>query len=623
VTAKLLRTAGLLSLLLTVSGPYASGATPKEIERSLKGGADALKARYGRAGAPVVGGENHGIAGTALVGLALLEAGVPANDPAVKNITEQVRNESYKQTNTYPIALCLMYLDRFGDPADVPRIQMLAVRLLVGQTNNGGWSYTCIAVVSPDDEKRLRAVKADQAAGKLHPEIEKYGQTLMAARNQGAVPGVTAGGDDNSNTQFGLLAVWMSRKHGVPVENALDLIEKRFTASQDGRTGNWPYSGQIAGGMNTPGSPSMYCAGLLGMATAVARREDRRLKTDPPHATKPDTKPTKPSDPFYNPPAGKEPAKPAARPADARDRVVQLAFAGLGLTLTDQIRGKGFLNPMGGGHGYGDLYFFWSMERVGVIYGVDKIGGFDWYDVATTVIVRSQSPDGTWAVGGYGAEVNTAFAVLVLSKSNLARDLSGKVQKDPTSTEMRAGTGPSAADLLPNRPTTPAPITPVPVLNLPNPTGDEAITRASNMLKASGGDWAKLLKEARDGKGANFTRSLVLTATNTDGERKKQARDALAERLCRMSAATLRTMLKGDEVELRRAAALACAMKDDKDHIPDLINALTDADDDVVRAAKAGLKSLTGKDFGPASMSAGQKALTVSAWKEWYAKEKK
>ena len=362
------------------------------------------------------------------------------------------------------------------------------------------------------------------------------------------------------------------------------------------------------------------------MATAVARREERRLKTDPP-AGKPNTpkKDNKPSDPFYNPPAGTPaPKKEAARPTDARDLIVQRAFAGLGLTLADQIRGKGLLTA-NIGHGYGDLYFLWSMERVGVIYGVDKIGGFDWYDIGSTVLVRSQSPDGTWGVSSYGAEVNTAFAVLFLCRSNLARDLSSKVQKDPTSTEMRAGAGPSATELLPNRPTTPVSTpAPLPVLNLPNPTNDEAITRASSMLKASGADWTKLLTESRDGKGANFTRALVLTAANTaDGGRKKQVREALAERLCRMNAATLRTMLKAEEVELRRAAALACAMKDDKTHIPDLINALTDADDDVVRAAKAGLKSLTGKDFGPASMSAGQKALAVSAWKEWYAKEKK
>ncbi len=608
--AKLVRAVGLFGVLLAVAPPAAPGATPKEIDRAIKGGTDALKARYGRAGAP--GSGEHGIGGTCLVGLALLEAGTPGNDAAVKAITDLVRDASYKVNSTYQVSLCLMYLDRYGDPADVPLIQMLSARLIAGQTTSGGWLYDTVAAIPAADEALLRkSFKENQlvaggagAPPRLHPAVAEYGKALMAARNQNEA------GGDNSNTQFAVIAVWMSRKHGAPVDNTLDMIEKRFMATQDVRSGNWAYSDGSGSG-----SPSMYCSGLLGMATGLARREERRLKTDPPPKPKPDApaKPDKPGDPFYNPPAGTPlPKAPVpARPADARDLVVQRAFAGLGLTMVDQIRNGMGLLTANSTHGNGDLYFLWSLERVGVIYGVDKIGGIDWHDAGSTVIVRSQGADGTWTVGSYGAEVNTSLAVLFLCRSNLARDLSSKVQKDPTSTEMRAGSGPSAIDLLPNRPATPV-ATPLPVINLPNPTGDAAIAQASLMLKASQSDWGKLLAAARDAKGTTNTRALVVTATNADGDRKAAAREALAERLCRMTAATLRAMLKTDEAELRRAAALACAMKDDKDHIPDLIDALGDKDASVMRAAKAGLKSLTGKAFA-----------TADEWREWYAKEKK
>jgi hypothetical protein len=404
----------------------------------------------------------------------------------------------------------------------------------------------------------------------------------------------------------------MARKYGVPVENALDLVEKRFVGSQDARTGNWAYSGLAAGGGVGNGSPSMYCAGLLGMATAVARREEKR-KGELPAKPKPKTDPAKPIDPFYNPPAATPPPKKEdARPLEGRDLTVQRAFAGLGLTIADQVRsGKGLLFAQMGGHGTGDLYFLWSLERVGVIYGVDKIGGFDWYDLGSTALVRSQANDGTWNLGSYTTEVNTAFAVLFLARSNLARDLSGKVQKDPSNTEMRAGAGPAATDLLPGRPVTPA-VAAAPVIDLPNPTGDESIALASKLLKSPGADWPKLLATTRDAKGATNTRALVVVANNAEGERKKQVREALAERLCRMTAATLRAMLQANEAELRRAAALACAMKDDKEHVPDLVAAMGDADATVVRAAKAGLKSLTGKEFA-----------TAAEWREWLAKEKK
>lgn len=657
MTSKLVRAAGLLALFLIATAPGATGATPKEIEKSLKGGTDALKARYGRAaggvgGPPVVGGDNnHGIGPTALAGLALLEAGIPGDDPAVKNITAQVREASYSQHRTYQVSLCLMYLDRYGDTSDVPLIQMLAVRLLVGQTNGGGWSYDCCAAVPPADVERLKGLKQQQLvagnggggkdAPKMHPEVEKYGQSLVNARNQpggapgGPPPGAAGAMDDNSNTQFAVLGVWLARKHGVPVEASLEAIEKKFIGTQDARTGNWSYSGVVAvgpglGGLPA-GSPTMYCAGLVGMATAIARREERQLKSNPPGGTKTDAPPKpggKPGDPFYNPPAGTAPPPKAGggRPADARDLVVQRAFAGLGLVLADQLRsGRGLLlaNVT---HNIGDMYFLWSMERVGVIYDVDKIGGVDWYDVGSTAIVRSQSPDGSWAVGGYGADVNTSFAVLFLCRSNLARDLSTKVQKNPTSTEMRAGAGPSAAEVLPNRPTSPVNVPPPPpILNLPNPTGDKTVGMAAELMKSTGTDYATKLKDLRDTKGTDYTRALLTATTALEqGERKAAAREALAERLARMTPATLRAMMKANEAELRRAAALACAMKDDRDHIPDLIELLTDADDAVVRAARAALKSFTNRDLGPtAGATTDQKAATVAAWRAWYAAQKK
>lgn len=599
---KLVRTAAALALLGAASAGTpgsARGATQKEIDHAIKTGADALKGRFatGNAGADTT------IGPACLAGLALLEAGVPPTDRAVKAITDRVRDDAYGQVATYGVALSVMFLDRLGDPADAVRIQTLAVRLLASQTPAGGWGYATVQAPTADEQKWLRAIAGPPPAGKLHPDVERYAQSLAGSRPAAGT------GDDNSNTQFAVMAVWMSRKHGVPAEAALDLIEKRFAGTQDARTGNWPYSGGAPAAGNV-GSPAMYCAGLLGMATAVARREERR-KGDPAKPPPKPKDPAKANDPFYNPPApAAAPKKEEARPTDVRDATVQRAFAGLGATVADRIRaGQGlFAANNNGGHGQGDLYFLWSLERVGVVFGLDKVGGFDWYDLGSTALVRSQGADGLWTVGGYGPEINTAFAVLFLCRSNLAKDLSSKVQKDPTSTEMRAGAGPSPVDVLPTRPAAVA----APVLDLPNPTGDEAIAAASKLLKAPAADWKKLLDATRDAKGPTHTRALVVLANNTDGDRKKDTREALAERLCRMTPDTLRGMLKANEPELRRAAALACAMKDDKAHVPDLVDAMGDAEGTVVRAAKAGLKSLTGKDFA-----------TAAEWRDWLAKEKK
>ena len=121
-----------------------------------------------------------------------------------------------------------------------------------------------------------------------------------------------------------------------------------------------------------------------------------------------------------------------------------------------------------------------------------------------------------------------------------------------------------------------------------------------------------------------YTQALVGAVYRLEGDRRKDAREALAERLTRMTADTLRSMAVGDDIELRRASVLAMAMKDDKAHIPDLVAALSDDEDLVIRAARAGLKSLTGEDFGPApNASRNEKTIATESWKQWMSKQKK
>ncbi|MFM8272711.1 MAG: hypothetical protein ACKODX_10310 [Gemmata sp.] len=621
-----------LVLVLAVAGTAAArAATPKEIDAAVQKGVAYLK----KSGGAGDGGKENKDAGnvgaTALAGLALLENGVSPDDAAVKKITASVRDASYTQTQTYQITLCLLYLDRHGDPGDRPLIQVLGVRLLAGQNAGGGWTYECTPPVPPATERTLRTklsgatltagnappapkgVAPDTpklpAAGKLQADVEAYRRSLVTDPKKRPH-------DDNSNTQFGVLGVWTARKHGVPVEHALDLIEKRFL-TQQGASGGWPYHGPAAG---ADGSPSMTCAGLLGLATAIGRREERRLKADAPAPVAKEANPAPkavppgvdPNDPFYNPPAPKaDPAKKDApapkgnKPAgDARDAAIKRGMDHLGAALAGQ-GGKGKQSNVR------DLYFFWSLERVGVIFGVDSIGATDWYDFGASVLIPAQRADGSWS-GGYGADVDTAFALLFLSRSNLARDLASKVQGKGTELRANAGAGPPDA---PAAKPEPAPANPFgapdvkpTVPDAPKPAaGATAADLALQLMRAPNADWPNALKRARDGAGQGYTGALLAVIPLLDDMRKTGAREALTERLCRMTPTSLRGMLKADDAELRRAAALACAMKDDKDHIPDLIGALSDKDDAVAKAARAGLKSLTGKDFA-----------TADAWRAWY-----
>jgi hypothetical protein len=229
--------------------------------------------------------------------------------------------------------------------------------------------------------------------------------------------------------------------------------------------------------------------------------------------------------------------------------------------------------------------------------------------------------------------VNTSFALLFLSRSNFVRDLSRKITgqvKDPGNAELRGtkdrpplfapqekgGSGESGGGTPP--PESPPPAPPEKTPDLP-PVQGPTDPLADALVKASGPDFDALLKSARDTRGSQHTAALVHAIPRLDGDRQKQAREALAERLTRMTAATLRAMLKDPDAELRRAACLACAMKDDRQHVPDLIERIADKSDLVVPAARAGLKSLTEKDFGPPpGADDAAKAKAHAEWKKWY-----
>ena len=274
----------------------------------------------------------------------------------------------------------------------------------------------------------------------------------------------------------------------------------------------------------------------------------------------------------------------------------------------------------GGNAGEHPLYTLWSIERVGVLYNIDKIGGVDWYEYGAELLIKSQGQNGSWG----GGDIDTSFAILFLSKANLTRDLSNRNSKGAM--ELRAGasggtpaggTGDPSAAPMPKTPGTGA------TKPLPSPVEDEASKLASKLVLAPATDWSKALETMRDAKGGDYTKSLAIAIRRLDGDRKKEAREALAERLTRMSAETLKAMTTSEDAELRRGAVLACAMKDDKVHVPDLIDRLTDDDDPVVRAAKAGLKSLTEQDFGPkAGATKDECKAAATAWRAWWAKQK-
>lgn len=396
-------------------------AEQRKVDQAIDKGVAYLKRSQGPDGVwPLHGPLMTGY--SALPGLTLLECGVPADDPAVQAAAACVREHCPGLVGTYELALAVLFLDRLGDPKDHELIQQLALRIVAGQNGDGGWSYNC-KVLSDEDYKDLFAaleasrpaspgelfkpitlqrpgglglVPADEDRPGERKEMQparppaRRGAKRIGADRRGPVPPALRepleltdetpfGRSDNSNSQFAILALWAAQRHGVPLERCLALVVKRYQATQN-PDGGWGYTaGQGS-------APAMTCVGLLGMAVGHGLARD--------------------------PAAGR-----------TKDPMIEKGLEHLGRYIEEPQRGRGRRSNQ-------SLYYLWSLERVGVLYGLPKIVDKDWYAWGAGLLVAQQHDDGSWLAGHYHAAtppINTAFALLFLKRANLAKDLTKKL----------------------------------------------------------------------------------------------------------------------------------------------------------------------------------------------------
>jgi len=667
--------------LLTMTAETATAVDAEQVTIAVQKGAEFLRKEH----APRMnynGGE-RGMGQAALIGIALLEAGIPATDPSLQQITNFVRTQGLIATQTYGLALAIMFLDRLNDPRDIPLIQVLGVRLYRGQNVAGGWTYNSWEEIPAIEAQRLAAVlygpgfaggsqavqppnksgtgketvppasgfpvlspdrssAAARETPRLHPEAARQ---LLAVRRDIVVSGRRGlgSGDDNSNTQFALVGLWVAARHGLPIHDAFALIESRFLRTQNPADGGWNYS---QGGASTP---AMTCAGLLGLAAGAAARDAMLVNrpTDP--AQTPDSsKPAHGNDPFFQPKKDNSAQaetfpESEAPPKNAREAALKAGLKALGQVLAStQQAAPPAGNPPPAAQqienfvGLGNtFYLLWSVERVAVALNLPTIGGVDWYDWGAGYLLAKQRPDGSWDGSTYPADINTAFALLFLLKTNFTRDLSGKIKQpvtDPGRAELRGGAGvpalfapPVAAPKPPADPRR-ASLPPIsdpmfPTTSLPTGTLDltPAETLARELRQANDSEWPARLQKLKTEPGGRNTLALAWAITELDGARRQEAREALAERLARMTTETRRLLLRDPEIEIRRAAALAIAMREESLLIPELIDRLTDPSEVVIRASRAALRSLTSVDFGPEPGAGSEARLkAATAWRTWY-----
>jgi hypothetical protein len=128
----------------------------------------------------------------------------------------------------------------------------------------------------------------------------------------------------------------------------------------------------------------------------------------------------------------------------------------------------------------------------------------------------------------------------------------------------------------------------------------ERLVRAEPLPRAG------LLQQYRDGAGVEYTWALTRAIPRLSGVPQEVARLALVNRLAKLPVNQLRQYLSDRNPEVCRAAVRACAQKDDRSLVEDLIPLLS-ADALTAHLASETLTKLTGQDLPDAS-----------AWRIWW-----
>jgi HEAT repeat protein len=166
-----------------------------------------------------------------------------------------------------------------------------------------------------------------------------------------------------------------------------------------------------------------------------------------------------------------------------------------------------------------------------------------------------------------------------------------------------------------------APLENLPVALIQDDVLESGVTSkwSEELVNAKGKEQMVVLARLRDSKDVNDTLVLALTIPKLSGGIQDEARMALRQRLESLPTATLRDKLQDDDIEVRRAAALACGRKNVREHIPDLLQLLDDPEMEVIQSAHAALTQLTGEDFGPAAdVDHRGRAQAADAWRKWW-----
>ena len=208
-------------------------------------------------------------------------------------------------------------------------------------------------------------------------------------------PGVDKPGD-LSITQYAVLGMWMAKRNGVKIPDKVLETTMKIIMRNQLDDGGWSYFGQTAsmspmqaGGQGGGATCSMTTAGMSSLlfildALGEKNRATRKYKDDV-----------------------EESLTKGHEWLDAH-MSYEYNFTPSG----DEAQNRQW-----------DLYYYYTIERLGSVSKAEKLGGKPWYQTGAEFLVKSQLPNGGWAPSSrdqevhYASECGTAFVLLFLNKA--------------------------------------------------------------------------------------------------------------------------------------------------------------------------------------------------------------
>jgi len=329
-------------LMLVPASPVGADLPVAEMRRAIDQGVDYLISEQQADGSwpysvSWVGPYNVGM--TALCTLALAHTRLPKTTAAVHRGLSYVTQQKYEPT-TYTVGLVEMLLFENAAAQHRKRIDRYGWMTVMSQKREGiqegSWGYN---LVDPQE---------------------------LAAQGVRGVPDAPRGRSDNSNTQFGVLALWYARRAGYQVpRKCWRRVKKHYETTQND-DGGWPYTG-AAYNRSIKRPPSNSRMSMTAASTISLFLADEALASYDHHQCK------------------MTPENPAVE------------------------RGMKWVGEHAPG---GTEYTWYATERLGILTGRSEFGGKNWMEAGATALVR-----GNWTHSRAGRRSATAFAVLFLARA--------------------------------------------------------------------------------------------------------------------------------------------------------------------------------------------------------------